>query len=65
MASRETRDRTRELDLEIGRYREAAIQAVEQLQWCVTYLNSLRRHQLARALERNRAQIIERAQLFR
>jgi len=33
MASRETRDRTRELDLEIGRYREAAIPAVEQLQW--------------------------------
>jgi hypothetical protein len=65
MASRETRDRTRELESEIGRYREAAIQAVEQLQWCVTYLHSTRRSQLARALERNRRQITERAQLFR
>jgi hypothetical protein len=65
MASRGTRDRTRELDREIGRYREAAIQAVEQLQWCVNYLYSARRPQLAQALARNRAQIIERAQLFR
>jgi hypothetical protein len=65
MASRETRDRTRELDREIRRYRGAAIQAVEQLQWCVNYLYRARRPELARALERNRAQIIERAQLFR
>jgi hypothetical protein len=33
MASRETRDRMRELDREIERYRKAAILAVEQLQW--------------------------------
>ena len=65
MASRETRNRSRELELEIGRYREAAIQAVNQLQWCVNYLYGMRRSQLARALERNRTQIIERAQLFR
>jgi hypothetical protein len=65
MASRETRDRTRELELEIERYRKAANLAVEQLQWCVAYLYRMRRSQLARALERNRAQIIERGQLFR
>jgi hypothetical protein len=65
MASRETRNRTRELDGEIGRYREAAVQAVEQLQWCVSYLYSVQRPELARALQRNRTQIIERAQLFR
>ena len=65
MASHGTRDRTRELEHEIGRYREAAIQAVEQLQWCVNYLYSARRPQIAEALARNRAQIIERAQLFR
>ena len=64
MASRETRNRSRELELEIGRYREAAIQAVNQLQWCVNYLYRVRRPQLAQALERNRAQIIERAELF-
>jgi hypothetical protein len=65
MASHETRDRARELDHEIRRNREAAVLAVEQLQWCVNYLYNARRSQLARALERNRAQIIERAQLFR
>ena len=65
MASRATRDRTRELDREIARYREAATMAVELLQWCVNYLYRVRRPQLARALERNRAQIIERAGLFR
>jgi hypothetical protein len=65
MASHDTRERTRELEHEIGRYREAAIQAVDQLQWCVNYLYRARRSQLAQTLERNRAQIIERAQLFR
>jgi hypothetical protein len=65
MASRRTQDRTRELDVEIRRYREAAIRAVEQLQWCVNYLYRARRPELARALERNRRQIIERAHLFR
>jgi hypothetical protein len=65
MASRETRDHTRDLDHEIARYRRAAIEAVDQLQWCVNYLYGMRRSQLARALERNRTQIIERAQLFR
>ena len=47
MASRETRDRTRELELEIERYRKAANLAVEQLQWCVAYLYRMRRSQLA------------------
>ena len=65
MASRRTQDRTRELDDEIRRYREAAIQAVEQLQWSVSYLYSARRPEVARALERNRRQIIDRAHLFR
>jgi hypothetical protein len=65
MDSHETRDRARELEHEIRRYREAALLAVEQLQWCVNYLHNARRSQLARALERNRAQIIQRAQLFR
>ena len=65
MASRETRDRMRELDREIERYRKAAILAVEQLQWCVSYLYRLQRPKLAQSLERNRAQIIERAGLFR
>ena len=64
MASRETRDRMRELDRETKRYRAAAMQALEQLQWCVNYLYRLQRPQIARSLERNRAQIIKRARLF-
>ncbi len=65
MASRETRDRMRELDSEVERYRKAAILAVEHLQWCVSYLYRLQRPKLAQSLARNRAQIIERAGLFR
>ena len=65
MGSRETPDRLRELDIETRRYREAAIQAVDQLEWCVAYLYRLRRPQLARSLKRNRAAIIERARLPR
>jgi hypothetical protein len=65
MGSRESPDRLRELDLETRRYREAAIQAVDQLEWCVAYLYRLRRPQLARSLKRNRAAIIERARLPR
>ena len=53
------------LDLETRRYREAAIQAIDQLEWCVSYLYRLRRPQLARSLKRNRAAIIERARLPR
>jgi hypothetical protein len=64
VASRETGDRIRELDREIERYRKAATLTVEQLQWCVNYLYRLQRPKLAQSLERNRAQIIERAGLF-
>ena len=64
MASRDTRDRIRELDRETERYRAAAMQAVEQLEWCVNYLYRLRRPQLARSLEQQRAQIVKRGRLF-
>ena len=56
--------RVRELDREARRYREAAIQAVEQLEWCVRYLYRLRKIELAEGLARNRAEIIERTRLF-
>jgi hypothetical protein len=64
MASRNTRDRIRELDRETERYRTAAMQAVEQLQWSVNYLYRLRRPQLARSLQQRTAQIIKRGRLF-
>ena len=63
MGSRGTRDRTRELDREIERYRKAASYALEHLEWCVRYFHRAGRPQLAQSLERNRAQIRERAGL--
>jgi hypothetical protein len=51
------------LEREIERYRKAAFHALEHLEWCVGYLYQAGRPQLARALERNRAQISERAGL--
>jgi predicted RNase H-like nuclease len=52
--------RERQLDREIEQYREAAIVALEQLEWIVSYLQKIRKSQLATALDRNRKRIIER-----
>ena len=61
MTSRESKDKDRELDRESERYRRAAREALDQLQWCIEYLHGLRRTQIARTLSRNRTRIIERA----
>jgi hypothetical protein len=55
--------RQRELDWEIDHYREAAISALGQLEWIVGYLHKIKRPEIARALDRNRRQIIEEARL--
>ena len=55
--------RQRELDREIDHYKEAAISALGQLEWIVGYLHKIRRSEIARALDRNRKQIIEDARL--
>jgi hypothetical protein len=62
MNSRETsgEDRRHARDREIERYREAALQALDQLEWCINYLHRVRKPELARALARNRKQILER-----
>jgi hypothetical protein len=62
MESRETNDhaRGREPNHEIERYRQAALAALDQLEWCINYLYGQRRARIARALERNRRQIMER-----
>jgi len=57
MASRETGSDDRDLDREIQRARQAAIDALGQLEWMVGYLHQMRKPELARALERNREQI--------
>ena len=51
--------RLQELDDEIERYREAADSALGQLEWIVGYLQKIRKVEIARALDRNRRQIIE------
>jgi hypothetical protein len=48
----------RELDQEIERYRDAAAAALGQLEWIVGYLHTIRKRQIAGAIDRNRRQII-------
>lgn len=43
-----------------NRYRKAAHLAIEQLDWVIGYLHRIRKHELARALQRNRATIVKR-----
>jgi hypothetical protein len=63
MTSRESEDEDRALDRESERYRKAAVEALGQLEWCIEYLHEQRRTDIARALSRNRSEIIERARL--
>ena len=54
--------RQQELDREIERYRTASDSALDQLEWVVGYLNKIHKPQIARALDRNRKQILRRVQ---
>jgi hypothetical protein len=45
------------IDDEVARYREAAQLTLKQLDWCVVYLHSIRKTQLARALAENSSAI--------
>ena len=42
---------------EVARYRLAAEEALEQLDWCVSYLQRIRKYDIAKAIEQNRSQI--------
>jgi hypothetical protein len=57
MDSRETNGDQREREFE--RYREAAMRALDQLEWVVGYLYEIRKPKIARAIARNRRQILE------
>jgi hypothetical protein len=46
-------------DKEITRYREAADQAIEQLDWVIGYLRQIRKSEIARALRKNRTKIVK------
>jgi hypothetical protein len=50
-------------DDELERYRQAAEDALQQLDWCIGYLHGIRKMDISRALARNRAHI--RTQLLR
>jgi hypothetical protein len=47
----------RKLRTEADRYRQAAQDALEQLDWCIGYLHGSRKASIAAALGRNRAHI--------
>jgi hypothetical protein len=56
-----TRARARSLkDQETERCREAAELAIEQLDWCISYLRQIRKPRIARALQANRETIVKR-----
>jgi hypothetical protein len=41
-------------DVELGEYRRAAEQALQQLDWCIGYLHGIGKTKASRALARNR-----------
>jgi hypothetical protein len=49
------RDRDRDRDVE--RYRQAAEDALQQLDWCIGYLHGIRKLEVSKALARNRSYI--------
>ena len=51
------RSRSHRQDDEVQRYREAAEETLNQLDWCVGYLYRIRKPEIARVLERNRSSI--------
>jgi hypothetical protein len=42
-----------------ARYRQAADQAVEMLDWTISYFHRIRKHDIARSLQRNRSRIVK------
>jgi hypothetical protein len=44
-------------DDEAARYRQAAEDALQQLDWCIGYLHGIHKTQISRALARNRNHI--------
>jgi hypothetical protein len=44
-------------DWEVERYRQAAEDALQQLDWCIGYLHGIRKLQVSRALAKNRSYI--------
>ena len=49
--------RSRRQDDDLMRYRQAAEETLNQVDWCIGYLYRIRKPEIARALERNRRSI--------
>jgi hypothetical protein len=49
--------RDRDRDGEVERYRQAAEDALQQLDWCIGYLHGIRKLDVSRALAKNRSYI--------
>ncbi len=47
----------RDAEWEVERYRQAAEDALQQLDWCIGYLHGIRKVDVSRALARNRSYI--------
>jgi hypothetical protein len=58
-------EQTRDREQEAERYRRAAADALDQLQWCVNYLYRIRKDEIARAVNNNCAIITERSGIRR
>ena len=55
--ARNGKDDARSKTEEIERYRRAAEETLEQLDWCVNYFYRIRKDRIARAIQKNRRQI--------
>jgi hypothetical protein len=51
------RDERDDRDEELRRYRQAAEDALQQLDWCIGYLHGIRKVDISRALAKNRSHI--------
>jgi hypothetical protein len=57
MAEDKNDDKARSREQEIARYRRAAEETLEQLEWCVNYLHRIRKDRIAEAINKNRRSI--------
>ena len=51
------REGARRREDEIARYRRAAEETLEQLEWCVNYLHRIRKSSIADVIDKNRRHI--------
>ena len=55
MARSESNDGTRDASGDVDRYRQAAEDALQQLDWAIGYLHGIRKTEISNALAKNRS----------